>query len=69
MPLEARDEGGVEVVGVRLTSWALVELRAARDQRGDEGDADVAAHVARQVDDARDLVVLLGRDAGVDERC
>ena len=46
----------------------LVELRAPRDQRGHQRDADVPAHVAGEVHDAGDLVVLLRRDPVVDHR-
>ena len=44
-----------------------MELRAAGDQGRHGGDADVASHVARQVEDAGDLVVLRWRHAGVDD--
>ena len=43
----------------------LMQLRAARDQRGYDRGADAAAHIAHEVDDAGDRVVLFRGDSDV----
>ena len=43
----------------------LMELRAPRNQRGDQGGSDTASHIAHEIDDSGDRVVLLRRNSDV----
>jgi hypothetical protein len=43
----------------------LMELRAPRNQRGDQGRSHAASHIAHEIDDSGDRVVLLRRNSDV----
>ena len=50
-----------------LDQNGLMILRAAREHRGDEGDAEAAALIAEEVGEAGGFVVLFFRQVGVGE--
>ena len=67
-------EAGAHLVERRIARCGLghqhgeMLLAEARQQRGDEADADAAAEIAHERGESADLVVLFLRDSGVTER-